>query len=194
MIENTRENHVNTAVWLFPLYLLLFNVFVYPIAWGGNILFDGQNVNSDTYSLLIPQFFDNKTLTVMVFLGGFSAAISMIVVSSIGLSTMVSNNLIIPYGLLGRLQHNEQITINNKIVNIRKIGIFSLIIIAYFIYRYFALDYSLFSIGLVAFVIIAQLAPSFFGALFWRRGSRTGAVSGLIRGYRDWKQIGRAHV
>lgn len=183
VIENTRENHINTAVWLFPLYLLLFNIFVYPIAWGGNILFDGQNANSDTYSLLIPQLFDNKTLTVMVFLGGFSAAISMIVVSSIGLSTMVSNNLIIPYGLLGRLKHNEQTTINKKIVNIRKIGIFSLIIIAYFIYRYFALDYSLFSIGLVAFVIIAQLAPSFFGALFWRRGSRTGAVSGLIVGF-----------
>ena len=183
VIENTRENHVNTAIWLFPLYLLIFNIFVYPIAWGGNILFEGQNVNSDTYSLLIPQLFDNKTLVVLVFLGGFSAAISMIVVSSIGLSTMVSNNLIIPYGLLGRLQHNEQSAINKKIVNIRKIGIFSLIIISYFIYRYFALDYNLFSIGLVAFVVIAQLAPSFFGALLWRRGSRTGAVSGLIVGF-----------
>lgn len=183
VIENNRENHVNTAIWLFPLYLLLFNIFVYPIAWGGNILFEGQSVNSDTYSLLIPQFFGNKTLTVMVFLGGFSAAISMIVVSSIGLSTMVSNNLIIPYGLLGRLKNNEQTTINKKIVNIRKIGIFSLIIIAYFIYRFFALDYSLFSIGLIAFVIIAQLAPSFFGALFWRRGSRTGALVGLIIGF-----------
>jgi Na+/proline symporter/signal transduction histidine kinase len=183
VIENTRENHVNTAIWLFPLYLLLFNIFVYPIAWGGNILFEGQNVNPDTYSLLIPQFFDNKVLTVMVFLGGFSAAISMIVVSSIGLSTMISNNLIIPYGLLGRLKNNEQSTINKKIVNIRKIGIFSLIIIAYFIYRFFALDYNLFSIGLVAFVIIAQLAPSFFGALFWRRGSRIGAITGLIIGF-----------
>ncbi|UPT70855.1 MAG: ATP-binding protein [Flavobacterium sp. JAD_PAG50586_2] len=183
VIENTRESHVNTAVWLFPLYLLLFNIFVYPIAWGGNILFDGQNANPDTYSLLIPQFFNNKTLTVLVFLGGFSAAISMIVVSCIGLSTMVSNNLIIPYGLLGRLQHNDQSTINKKIVNIRKIGIFSLIIIAYFIYRFFALDYSLFSIGLVSFVIIAQLAPSFFGALFWRRGSRNGSVSGIIVGF-----------
>ena len=183
VIENTRESHVNTAIWLLPLYLLLFNIFVFPIAWGGNIMFDGQNANSDMYSLLIPQFLGNETLTVMVFLGGFSAAISMIVVSSIGLSTMVSNNLIIPYGLLGRLQNNEQSTINKKIVNIRRIGIFSMIIIAYFLYRVFALDYNLVSIGMVAFVIIAQLAPSFFGALFWRRGSRTGAVSGLIVGF-----------
>jgi Na+/proline symporter/nitrogen-specific signal transduction histidine kinase len=183
VIENNRENHINTAVWLFPLYLLIFNLFVYPIAWGGNILFDGKEVNSDTYSLLIPQFFNNKTLTVMVFLGGFSAAISMIVVSSIGLSTMLTNNILIPYNLIGKLKGNEQTISSKKILNTRKISIFSLIILSYFIYRFFGLDYSLVSIGLVAFVIISQLAPAFFGALFWRRGSRLGAVYGILIGF-----------
>jgi signal transduction histidine kinase len=183
VVENNRENHVNTAVWLFPLYLLLFNIFVYPIAWGGNILFEGQPVNADTYSLLIPQFFNNKTLTVLVFLGGFSAAISMIVVSSIGLSTMVTNNILIPYNLIGRLKGNEQTISSRKILNTRKISIFSLIILSYFIYRLFGLDYSLVSIGMVAFVIIAQLAPAFFGSLFWRRGSKLGAVYGIIIGF-----------
>ncbi len=182
VIENNRENHINTAVWLFPLYLLIFNLFVYPIAWGGNILFDGKEVNSDTYSLLIPQLFDEKTLTVMVFLGGFSAAISMIVVSSIGLSTMITNNVLIPYNLLGKLKSADTIS-SKTILNSRKIGIFSLIILSYFIYRFFGLDYNLVSIGLVAFVIIAQLAPSFFGALFWRRGSRLGAVYSILVGF-----------
>jgi len=124
VIENNRENHINTAVWLFPLYLLIFNLFVYPIAWGGNIVFNGQEVNSDAYSLLIPQFFNNKTLTVMVFLGGFSAAISMIVVSSIGLSTMLTNNILIPYNLIGKLKGNEQTISSRKILNTRKISIF----------------------------------------------------------------------
>lgn len=183
VVENNRESHVKTAVWLFPLYLLLFNIFVYPVAWGGNIIFDGQAVNSDTYSLLIPQFFDNKIMTVLVFLGGFSAAISMIVVSSIGLSTMLSNNVLIPYGFLGRLQSEVQETNNKKIVNIRKVGIFSLIILSYVIYRVFVLEYNLFSIGMVSFVIIAQLAPSFFGAILWRRASRNGAVAGIIVGF-----------
>lgn len=183
VIENNRENHINTAVWLFPLYLLLFNIFVYPIAWGGNILFDGKEVNSDAYSLLIPQFFDNKVLTVMVFLGGFSAAISMIVVSSIGLSTMITNNVLIPYNLLGRLKSQDQTISSKTIINSRKIGIFSLIILSYFMYRFFGLDYNLVSIGLVAFVIIAQLAPAFFGALFWRRGSRLGAVYSVLIGF-----------
>lgn len=183
VVENNRENHIKTAVWLFPLYLLLFNIFVYPVAWGGNILFEGRTVNPDTYSLLIPQFFNNQVVTVLVFLGGFSAAISMIVVSSIGLSTMLSNNLLIPYGFLGRLQSESQETNTKKIVQIRKVGIFLLIILSYFIYRIFVLEYNLFSIGMVSFVIIAQLAPAFFGAILWRRGSRNGAVAGMIAGF-----------
>lgn len=183
VVENNRENHVNTAVWLFPLYLLIFNIFVYPIAWGGNILFENANVNSDMYSLLIPQLFNNKTLTVMVFLGGFSAAISMIVVASIGLSTMITNNVLIPYNLLGKLKSEGQAISSKTIINSRKIGIFILIIAAYLLYRFFGLDYSLVSIGLVAFVIMAQLAPAFFGALFWRRGSRLGAIYGILVGF-----------
>ncbi|TRW25768.1 sodium:proline symporter [Flavobacterium zepuense] len=183
VIENNRESHVKTAVWLFPLYLLLINIFVYPIAWGGNILFEGSHVNADTYSLLIPQLMGNKTITVLVFLGGFSAAISMIVVSSIGLSTMLSNNVLIPYGFLGALTSGSTEQNTRRIVNIRRVGIFSLIILAYFIYRVVVLDYNLVSIGLVSFVVIAQLAPSFFGAITWRRGSRRGAIWGIITGF-----------
>jgi Na+/proline symporter/signal transduction histidine kinase len=183
VIENYREGHIKTAAWLFPLYLLLINIFVYPIAWGGNILFDGKNVNEDTYSLLIPQLMDNQTITVMVFLGGFSAAISMIIVSSIGLSTMLSNNVLIPYGFLGTLQSGTTEENTRRIVNIRRVGIFSLIVIAYFIYRVVVLDYNLVSIGLVSFAVIGQLAPSFFGAIVWRRGSRRGAIWGIIAGF-----------
>jgi Na+/proline symporter/signal transduction histidine kinase len=183
IVENNRESHIKTAMWLFPLYLLLFNVFVFPIAWGGNILFQGKGMNSDTYSLLIPQYFDNNFLTVLVFLGGFSAAISMIVVSSITLSIMLSNNLLIPYGFIGSLKNISPEKNSKRIINSRKIGIFFLIILAYFIYRIFILDYSLVSIGLVSFVVIAQLAPAFFGALFWRRGSNKGAVTGIILGF-----------
>lgn len=182
IVENNHSRHIKTATWLFPLYLLLFNVFVFPIAWGGSILFQGQNLNSDTYSLLIPQFFNNNTLTLLVFLGGFSAAISMIIVSSIALATMVSNNLLIPYGFIGTLDHQQKEN-SRRILNSRKIGIFTLIVLAYIIYKIFILEYSLYSIGMVSFVVIAQLAPAFFGALFWRRGSSKGAITGLLIGF-----------
>ncbi|RVT73084.1 GHKL domain-containing protein [Flavobacterium sufflavum] len=183
IVENNQEKHIRTAIWLLPLYLLLFNIFVFPIAWGGNILFETQGLNSDTYSLLIPQHLNNNFLTVIVFLGGFSAAISMIIVSSITLATMLSNNLLIPYGFIGSLENTSQEKNTKRIVLSRKIGIFSLIILAYIIYRVFVLDYTLVSIGLVSFVIIAQLAPAFFGALFWKRGSKKGAVTGIVLGF-----------
>ncbi|NMH28987.1 ATP-binding protein [Flavobacterium silvaticum] len=182
VVENNREKHIRTAIWLFPLYLLLFNLFVFPIAWGGNIMFDKElQLNADMYALMIPQAFGNDFLAMLVFLGGFSAAISMIVVASITLSTMLSNNLLIPYGFIGSLQA-EQARNNRRIIRSRRLGIFMLIILSYLSYRYLMVNFSLVSVGMISFVFIAQLAPSFFGAIFWTRGSQKGAMTGLIIG------------
>ncbi len=182
IVENRTEKHLKTAIWLFPLYLLLMNIFVFPIAWGGKILFLGENVNPEFYSILIPQKFGNILIAGMVFLGGLSACISMIIISSISLSIMLSNNIIIPYGWLNSLKTETEYSNNRTIVNIRKFSIFSLIIVGFLFYKFLISSASLFSVGLIAFVMIAQLAPSFFGAIFWRRGSFSGAVSGLIVG------------
>ncbi len=182
IVENRQEKHIKTAIWFFPLYLLIFTVFIFPIAWGGRLIFDGQNINPEFYSILIPQYFDNTLITVLVFLGGLSSCISMIIISAITLSIMLSNNLIIPYGLLGKLK-SEHATQNTKLItNIRKFSIFALIIMAFVFYKYFILKTSLDSVGLISFTVIAQLAPAFFGAIFWRRGSYKGAVTGLIAG------------
>lgn len=182
IIENRQEKHIRTAIWFFPLYLLIFTVFIFPIAWGGRLIFDGQKVNPEFYSILIPQHFDNTLITVLVFLGGLSSCISMIIISAITLSIMLSNNLIIPYGLLGKFKSENEEQNTRSITNIRKFSIFALIIMAFAFYKYFILKTSLDSVGLISFVVIAQLAPSFFGALFWRRGSYKGAVAGLAAG------------
>ena len=182
IIENRKEKHIKTAIWLFPLYLLLINFFVFPISWGGNVLFADQSVNTDFYSILIPQKMGNQFISAIVFLGGLSASISMIIISSISLSVMLSNNLIIPYGWLNTFKINSESDNSKNIVNIRKFSIFILIILAFVFYKYLIVENSLFSIGLIAFVLIAQLSPSFFGAIFWRRGNFYGAVSGIIAG------------
>ncbi len=161
---------------------MIFTVFIFPIAWGGRLIFDGQKVNPEFYSILIPQHFDNTLITVLVFLGGLSSCISMIIISAITLSIMLSNNLIIPYGLLGKFKSENEEQNTRSITNIRKFSIFALIIMAFAFYKYFILKTSLDSVGLISFVVIAQLAPSFFGALFWRRGSYKGAVAGLAAG------------
>ncbi|MFY1045914.1 ATP-binding protein [Chryseobacterium sp. GP-SGM7] len=182
IVENRQEKHIKTAIWFFPLYLLIFTIFIFPIAWGGRLIFEGQNVNPEFYSILIPQYFDNTLITVLVFLGGLSSCISMIIISAITLSIMLSNNLIIPYGLLGKFKAENEIKNTRNITNIRKFSIFGLIILAFAFYKYFILKTSLDSVGLISFVVIAQLAPSFFGAIFWRRGSYKGAVIGLFAG------------
>ena len=182
IVENRQEKHIKTAIWFFPLYLLIFTIFIFPIAWGGRLIFNGQNVNPEFYSILIPQYFDNTLITVLVFLGGLSSCISMIIISAITLSIMLSNNLIIPYGLLGKFKSENEVQNTRNITNIRKFSIFALIIMAFGFYKYFILKTSLDSVGLISFVVIAQLAPAFFGAIFWRRGSYKGAVVGLLAG------------
>ncbi len=181
VVENDRERYLKKAIWVFPLYLLLFNVFVIFIAWGGNLTLTGD-VNQDYYTLLLPLQNNNVVLAMLVFLGGFSAVISMVVVSTLALSTMVSNNLIIPYGFLDKFIKGNPEKNANYIKNIRRISIFSLIIIAYFFYVNFSYELSLFSIGLISFAVIAQLAPSFFIGLFWNRGSAKAAKIGMIIG------------
>ncbi|MBI9041667.1 sensor histidine kinase [Lutibacter sp.] len=183
VVENEREKYLKKVTWLFPLYLLLFNVFVIFIAWGGNVIFQNQEVDADLFTLMLPLASGNEFLALLVFLGGFSAAISMVVISTLALSTMLSNNLIIPYGFLKKYSKSESEENTESIKNIRRIAIFSLIVLAYFFYRSFTLERSLVSIGLISFVLIAQLAPTFFGGLFWRRGSSKGAKYGIIVGF-----------
>ena len=183
VVENDREKYLKKVIWMFPLYLLLFNIFVLFIAWGGNIIFQHQNVDADLFTLMLPLVNGHEILALIVFLGGFSAAISMVVISTLALSTMLSNNLIIPYGFLNKYSKGESSENTESIKNIRRVAIFSLIILAYFFYRIFTLNRSLVSIGLISFVIIAQLAPSFFGGLFWRRASSRGAKYGIIVGF-----------
>ncbi|GAB4156451.1 MAG: ATP-binding protein [Winogradskyella sp.] len=181
VVENVREKHLKNAIWMFPLYLLLFNIFVIFIAWAGNLTI-GNSTQAEYYALLLPLQNGNTFISVLVFLGGFSAVISMVVVATLALSTMVSNNLVIPYGFLDYFIKSHPERNAKYIKNIRRISIFSIIIIAYAFYVNFSFELSLYSIGLMAFVIIAQLAPSFFIGLFWNRGSSKATIIGIIAG------------
>ncbi|UOY06171.1 ATP-binding protein [Muricauda sp. SCSIO 64092] len=181
VVENHNVNHLKKAIWMFPLYLLLFNVFVIFIAWAGNLRLP-ETVNHDYYSLLLPLQTGNTLLALLVFMGGFSAVISMIVVSTLALSTMVSNNVIIPYGFIKKLVEGNPEENAKSIKGIRRIAILLLITVAYFFYVQFSSQLSLYSIGLISFVVIAQLAPSFFLGLFWRRGTAKAAKMGIAIG------------
>ncbi len=187
VIENNDEKHLDKAMWLFPLYLLLINVFVLPIALGGLVHFPSETVDADTFVLALPIAYNQEWLAVLVYLGGFSAATSMIIVSTIALSNMVSNNLIMPLLLVNdKLKIKYQHRLGSIVIWIRRATIFLIILAAYIYFREISAQFSLVSIGLISFVAIAQFTPAIIGGIFWKKGSRLGALSGIMAGFILW--------
>ncbi|MBK6266553.1 GHKL domain-containing protein [Marivirga sp. S37H4] len=186
--ENTSEKHLDKAIWLFPLYLLVINIFVIPIAFAGKVMFSGQSeVLSDTFVLAIPILLSQDFLAIFVYLGGFAAGTSMVIVSTIALSIMISNNLIFPY-----LVSNKQFTRFNKgnfsrfLLNIRRASILLVLLLSYAYYSLISFRFSIVSIGLISFVAVAQFAPAVIGGIFWKEGNKKGAISGLVAGFTIW--------
>ena len=96
VVENVDERHLRKAMWLFPLYLLLINIFVLPIAFAGLLQFPNGGVDADTFVLTVPMKQQQPMLALIVFIGGLSAATGMIIVETVALATMVCNDLVMP--------------------------------------------------------------------------------------------------
>ena len=188
VVENVQEQHLNKAMWLFPLYLFVINIFVIPIAFGGSIIFNGQHVNADTYVLALPLQAHKTWLTVMVYIGGFSAASSMIIVETIALSTMISNNIVMPtlLSLSSSFTKNLDKNIRIFIINSRRLSIIVIILLAYVYDRTIAEKYSLVSIGLVSFTAVAQFAPAIIGGIYWKQANKNAALAAILIGFVIW--------
>jgi Na+/proline symporter/signal transduction histidine kinase len=187
VVENEDENHVSRAMWLFPLYMLLINIFVIPITMAGGFIFQNYAVNPDMYVLSLPIHFSAEFLAIIAYIGGFSAATGMIIVETIAISVMVSNNLLMPI-FLGITKSKSLINRNPKsfVQYIRRFAIGLIIILGYFYFKFITEKFSLVSIGMTSFVLIAQFTPLVFGGIFWKKGTQKGAVFGLISGTIIW--------
>jgi hypothetical protein len=187
VIENLDEKHLNKAVWLFPLYMLAINLFVLPIAFGGLLRFPDGSVDGDTFVLTLPMAEKQEALALLVFIGGLSAATGMVIVETIALSTMVCNDLVMPVLLRMRsLRLNEQRDLTRLLLGIRRGAIVLILLLGYLYFRLAGEAYALVSIGLISFAAVAQFAPVVFGAIFWKSGTRRGAIAGLVAGFAVW--------
>jgi Na+/proline symporter/nitrogen-specific signal transduction histidine kinase len=187
VIENVNEKHLNKAIWLFPLYMLAINIFVLPIAFGGLLHFPEGNVDGDTFVLTLPMFEKQELLTLLVFIGGLSAATGMVIVETIALSTMVCNDLVMPVLLrLRRLRLNERSDLTGLLLGIRRGAIVGILLLGYLYFRLAGEAYALVSIGLISFAAVAQFAPVVLGGIFWKGGTRRGALAGLSAGFAVW--------
>jgi len=185
VVENHSEEEVRRAAWLFPLYLVLINLFVIPIALAGLIKLSPGS-DSDMFVLALPLSAGADLLALIAFVGGLSAATAMVIVETVALAIMASNDLVVPWVLKRR----EAILsgrgdVSAILLTVRRIAIFVILLLAYMYYRS-AGDAQLASIGLLSFAAVAQLAPAFFGGLIWRGGTAAGALAGMIIGILAW--------
>ena len=186
VVENNSEAEIRRAAWLFPLYLVLINLFVVPIALAGLLTFSPGQVDSDMFVLALPLAAHSNLFTIAAFVGGLSAATAMVIVESVALAIMVSNDILMPLVL----QRREALitgrgNVGGLLLAVRRIAIFVILFLAYVYYR-LAGDAQLASIGLLSFAAVAQLAPAFFGGLIWRRGTARGALAGMTVGILAW--------
>ncbi len=181
VVENSSYDHVKKAMWLFPLYLFLMNIFVLPIAYGGLLLGEPQQ-NADYFVLSIPLNQGIPFLALLTFIGGFSAATAMIIVESLALSTMVMNSFVMPavWGM------NAMKGFYLMILNTRRIIILGLVFLGYTFAIYIGEFYSLVDIGLKSFEAVTIFAPAFLIGLYWKGGNKKGAVAGILAGFSVW--------
>lgn len=184
VVENVAEAHVRRAAWAFPAYLLLINLFVLPIAFGGLLFFGEGGADAETFVLSLPLAAGAPWLALAAFIGGLSAATGMVIVEAIAVSTMVCNDLVLP-GLL-RLESFAQRDLTGTLLGIRRAVILALLLLGWLYFRIAGEAYALVSIGLISFAAVAQFAPALLGGMYWKGGTRDGALAGLAAGALLW--------
>lgn len=187
IVENRDENELRTAAWLFPVYLIAINLFVMPVALSGLVHLP-PGTPADLFMLALPLQQGYDFLSLAVFIGGLSASTAMVIVASVALSIMISNDLVLPLMLrryVGRERGRDE-DLPSTILNVRRIAIAFIMLCAYAYYREAASNYRLASIGLISFAAIAQFAPSFIGGMFWRSANARGAILGMSVGFAVW--------
>jgi len=187
VIENVDERHLNRALWLFPLYLLLINLFVLPVAVAGLMRFPDRAVDPDMFVMALPLAVGEGWLALLAFIGGLSAATGMIIVEAIALSTMVSNDLVMPLLLRSRSARLERLhDLSPLLLAIRRIAIVAILMLGYVYFRFAGSAYALSAIGLISFAAVAQFAPALIGGIYWTGATRRGALAGLTAGIMTW--------
>jgi Na+/proline symporter/signal transduction histidine kinase len=188
VVENNSEKEIRRAAWLFPVYLVLINLFVVPIAAAGLLSLPKGSYDADTFVLALPLSAGAEAITLLAFVGGLSAATAMVIVDSVALAIMVSNGLVLPLLLRRRVYEpkGQQKDMAWLLLAIRRVAIFAVVLMGYLFYRLLGHTHGLASIGLVSFAAIAQFAPAFFGGLIWRNATARGAIAGIVAGFAVW--------
>ena len=187
VVEHGHPASLKTARWLFPVYLVLINLFVMPIAAAGLLLL-GPEISPDLYVLQLPLANGESWISAFVFIGGLSAATSMVIVACMALSGMIGNELVMPYLLRRQRGWGAGVAreMGPLVVFVRRAAVVLILMAGYAYERMISGYLPLASIGLISFCAVANLAPGLVLGLYWRGAHRYGVVAGLIGGFVVW--------
>ena len=187
VVECADPADLRTARWVFPTYLAVFTVCVVPVVLAGLGSGLGGQHHPDSFVLTLPMERGATALAILVFLGGLSAATAMVIMASIALATMISNDLVMPALWRGRwMRIGSSADVGRVVLWMRRVVIVLLALLAYGYHHYTSSPASLASIGMLAFVAVAQFAPPILAGLYWRTATREGVFAGLLAGYLVW--------
>lgn len=185
VVENIEPKDLRLARWVFPAYLVLAALFVVPIALAGQMLLPA-GVTPDSFVISLPLAQAHPALAVLAFIGGASAATGMVIVASVALSTMISNDMLLPWLLHRQSTERPFEAFRHWMLTARRVSIVLILLLAYVCYRLLGSNASLATIGQVSFAAISQLAPAMFGALVWKQANRRGVFAGMAIGALIW--------
>ncbi len=185
VVENTEPRDLELARWVFPIYLILAALFVVPIALAGQLLLPA-GINPDSFVISLPLAEAQPALALLAFIGGASAATGMVIVEAVALSTMLSNDIVLPVLLHRQKAERPFELFRHWLLSVRRVSILVILLLAYFCYRLFGSTASLATIGQVAFAAVTQLTPAMLGALYWKQANSRGVFAGLAVGASLW--------
>ncbi|EJL94951.1 MULTISPECIES: hybrid sensor histidine kinase/response regulator [Pseudomonas] len=185
VVENIDPQDLRLAKWVFPAYLALAALFVVPIALAGQMMLP-SDVLPDSFVISLPLAQAHPALAMLAFIGGASAATGMVIVASVALSTMVSNDMLLPWLLRRNNAERPFEVFRQWMLSVRRVSIVVILLLAYVSYRLLGSTASLATIGQIAFAAVTQLAPAMLGALYWKQANRRGVFAGLAAGTFLW--------
>ena len=185
VVENTDPHDLRLARWVFPLYLLLAGLFVVPIALAGQLRLP-LDIIPDSFVISLPLAENHPVLALLAFIGGASAATGMVIVASVALSTMLSNDILLPWLLRRKNAERPFEAFRHWMLTVRRVSIIAIMLLAYVSYRLLGPTTNLATIGQIAFSALTQLTPAMLGALYWKQANRRGVFAGLATGAALW--------
>ncbi|MBU3022543.1 PAS-domain containing protein [Aestuariibacter sp. A3R04] len=186
-VECNGEGEMATARWLFPLYLIGMTVFILPIALAGHILLDTSEVKTDAFVLALPLFADNLAVSLAALIGGLSATTSMIIVATLALGIMISNNLITPIWLKIRLKNDPHNTMRpSTLLAVRRITVLVVLSVAFWYHVNVSQSAPLVNSGVIAIALLGQLLPAMLLSLYWQKTTKIAVLAGIFVGFICW--------